>query len=467
MASAEPTTGRHPTSSSRACDTNGSSLRYLVVFDKDTSALRAERAITKACGSTTTYYRQIAVAVARSADPAFESRIGPDRTFSAQALRGDGSARSSWPPSADAHPRRSAQATDVLQGGGGDRTGEQWDMRMINADVARAINPGSPDVVVGVLDSGIDATHPELADAVAPDLSVGCLTGEPDTSRRAWAPTDSVHGTHVAGTIAAADDGAGVTGVAPGVRIASIKVIGEQGHVDPEAVICGLMWAAEHEMQVTNSSYFIDPMALSCTSREMREDMGAVREGVARATEFATAAGTLNIAAVTNEAVNLSLTPGSGSTAEADGCQALPAGLRPVVAVSSVGPDRVKAGYSSYGLGVIGVTAPGGESQQCVLSTVPGGYDRACGTSMAAPHVAGVAALVASTNPDYGPEQVRDALTSGAQSAPCPTDYDVTGNGKQDAYCSGYREYNGFYGHGLVDALTAVTPDLPRTGSDS
>ncbi len=462
VAMAQPKSDKRLTTSARDCATSGDVLRYVVLFEKGTSGKRAERAIARACGKTTTYYRQIGVAVATSVAENFADLVGPARALSAQKMRRDARAMASMPSSIK-HQRPPPRPTDPDDITLRDRTREQWDMRMINADLARQINSGSPDVVVGVLDSGVDAEHPELADAIDPDLSAGCLTGAPDESEQAWTPTNSGHGTHVAGTIAAADDGAGITGIAPDVRLASIRVIGEEGYVDPEAAVCGFMWAAEHEMQVTNSSYVVDPSSLSCGAQD---DPGVAREAIARAAEHATSAGALHIAAATNDAVNLSPAPGSASTSSGDGCQALPASLRSVVAVSSVGPDQVKAGYSSYGLGVISLTAPGGVSQRCVLSTVPSGYDRVCGTSMAAPHVAGVAALVASANPGYDPQEVRDTLTSGARTMACPTDYDLTGNGKQDAYCSGYRDYNGFYGHGMVDALAAVDPDAPTAGSD-
>lgn len=436
------------------CELDGEALRYVVLFDKGTSSKRSKAEIRKACGQQTIYYPSIAVGVAKSADPSFDERIGQARAFSAQREREAGVVRTSGPSRARTKPK--LPTTDPNEVPGADRTDEQWNMRAINADLAREINPGDRDVVVGVLDSGIDAKHPELADVVDPELSAGCLSGKPDTDEDAWSPTYSAHGTHVAGTIAAADDGAGITGVAPGVRLASIRVIGDRGYVDPEAVVCGLMWAAEHEMKVTNSSYFVDPSSLSCAARA---DLGVVREAIERASEHAMSAGTLNVAAVTNDAVNLSPARGHGAgSARRTGCEALPASLRSVVAVSSVGPDRVKAGYSSYGLGVIDLAAPGGEERRCVLSTVPNGYSRMCGASMAAPHVAGVAALAASEDPDAGPEELRRAVSNGARQMACPTDYDLAGDGAQDAYCAGYRGYNSFYGHGMADALTAVTP---------
>lgn len=452
LAWARPDPGVRQPDVSQPCEKSGASLRYVVLFDQGTGIDRVKREIERACGATVTYYRGIGVAVARSADPDFGARVGPARAFSGQKVRRESTSSTSATPQR-ARPR--LRPTDPSTVNRADRTGEQWDMRMIRAEAARAVTAGSDDVVVGVLDSGIDAAHPELRSAVDDRDSVGCLSGKPNTAAKAWAPTTSVHGTHVAGTIAAAGDGAGITGVAPGVRLASIKVIGEGGYVDPEAVVCGLMWAAERRMTVTNSSYFVDPSSASCTEQE---DFGVAREAIARAAEYATKAGTLHIAAATNEGVNLSATPDSGSPEESEGCQSLPASLRSVVGVSSVGPDGVKAGYSSFGLGVITVTAPGGEDRRCVLSTVPGGYTRMCGTSMATPHVTGVAALIASAHRDYGPAELRKALTTSARTLACPTDYDLAGDGRQDAYCRGYRAFNGFYGHGLVDALSAVAP---------
>ncbi|MGH3495116.1 MAG: S8 family serine peptidase, partial [Sciscionella sp.] len=94
--------------------------------------------------------------------------------------------------------------------------------------------------------------------------------------------------------------------------------------------------------------------------------------------------------------------------------------------------------------------------QGCVLSTVPGGYRRFCGTSMAAPHATGVLALLASTHPGAGPKELAALLDAEATPLPCPGDYDLNHTGVQEAICAGYTQFNGFYGHGLVNALAAV-----------
>jgi subtilisin family serine protease len=285
----------------------------------------------------------------------------------------------------------------------------------------------------------------------------------------------SPHGTHVAGIIAAADDGHGTTGVAPGVRIASVKVVDDNGYIFPEYAVCGLMWAAANGMKVTNNSYFVDPWLMTCD----RGSEHVVYESVRRAVDYATSHGVLTVAAATNEGADLA--DPSGQTVEdpaASGrrtldasCKVLPAGLRGVVAVSAVGRNELKSSYSSYGLGVVDVAAPGGETKpkaydpsggkqeddSCVLSTVPDGYESLCGTSMATPHVTGVAALLASEHPDATPQTITKMLTEQADPLPCPADYDLDDTGAQDAYCTGYQPYNSFYGHGLVDALAAVS----------
>lgn len=441
---------------------SGPSSRFVVLFGPGTAEADAVAEIGAACGTTTVYYPEIAVAVATSRAREFVDRIGRDRAFSAHRTP----ARRTTEVDRTA---TSAVTTDPARVPAADRTAEQWDMAMIGAPAAHRVFRGSPEVLVGVLDAGIDASHPELAAAVDATDSAGCLTGRADTSPQAWLPTRSSHGTHVAGIIAAADDRKGVTGVAPGVRIASVKVVDDAGRILPEAAVCGLMWAASHRMAVTNNSYVVDPWLLTC-SRNQGERV--VYEAVRRAVDHATSRGVLTVAAASNEGADLA-NPRGQASGNADGgdrrtldgaCRVLPAGLRDVVAVSSVGPDEVKAGYSAYGLGVIDVAAPGGERARnsarpdsgCVLSTVPNGYERSCGTSMATPHVTGVAALLKSANPSATPKQLTRMLTSQASGLACPADYDLNGTGAQDAFCSGYEGYNGFYGHGLVNALTAV-----------
>ncbi|MDQ2881317.1 MAG: S8 family serine peptidase [Actinomycetota bacterium] len=457
------------------CASTGPLLRYVALFDAETPAQQAARAVQTACGTSTAYYPQIGVAVAISGDPTFRARIGIDRAYSAQAEALAFPQRSELaspvvPPTAA--PSTATPVPGSAQALGVDRSAEQWDMKLIHAAQARAINRGSPQVLVGVLDSGVDATHPDLAAAVDPTRSAGCLSGSPDQAPSAWSPSTSGHGTHVAGTIAAADDGRGITGVAPGVRLASVKVVDDDGFIYPEYAVCGFMWAARQHMRIANSSYSLDPWLLTCSDVP---GQAVAYEAVRRAVQYATAHGVLSIAAAGNERMDLANprhdlrspdnAPDPRPRPVDRHCNVLPAALPGVIAVSAIGAQRVKSDYSSYGSGVIGVTAPGGDSAQpsgpgssgCVLSTVPGGYGYLCGTSMAAPHVSGVAALLASVRPEAGPRELATLLGNQADPLPCPAgSVDPDDRNDPAATCAGDAD-NAFYGHGLVDALTAVT----------
>lgn len=472
------------------CAVQGPLLRYVALFDVGTPESRAAREIRAACGTSIAYYPQIGVAVVTSAEPVFAVRFGAARAYSAQAeaLAAPQQAQLTRPKESDPAGNDTAvlRTADRLPAAEQtlsiDRSAEQWGMELIHAPQARTINRGSPEVLVGVLDSGVDATHPDLATAVDPARSAGCLSGRPDQAPSAWSPSSSVHGTHVAGTIAAADDGRGITGVAPGVRLASVKVVDDDGFIYPEYAVCGYMWVARQQMRIASSSFFVDPWLLTCSNVP---GQAVAHEAVRRAVQYATAQGVLSVAAAGNERMNLAdpqqdvRSPDNAPDPQPrpvdKHCDVLPAELPGVVAVSAVGAQRVKSGYSSYGLGVVAVTAPGGDFAQrprgspsgCVLSTVPGGYDYACGTSMAAPHASGVAALLASSGPEARPAELATLLRQQADPLPCPAldkpaqdepGYVIPGYDDPDAACvDGVgRTSNGFYGHGVVDALKAV-----------
>jgi subtilisin family serine protease len=330
-----------------------------------------------------------------------------------------------------------------------------------------------------VLDSGISSTHPDLASQIAKDKSASCLGGVVDTSEAAWNPTTSDHGTHVAGTIAAALNGVGMAGVAPGAKVASVKVVNDDGFIYPEAAVCGFMWAATHGMQVTNNSYFIDPWEFNCRNDARQRP---VWQAVQRAIRYSQNQGVLNVASAGNSNVDLqhkfvdSGSPNDGSspveTRTINGaCLDLPAEAPGVVTVSAVGPTEKKSYYSSYGLGVVDVTAPGGDTRfrtggatatitDGVYSTTwsaaggnSWGYKQ--GTSMAGPHAAGVAALALSAHPGLQPGALASFLERTAEPLECPEGVYEPRPGFP-ATCTG-GERNSFYGSGNVNAANAVS----------
>jgi subtilisin family serine protease len=441
---------------------------YLVLAPNGNSTAKAAARVKAAGGTVVASYGQIGVLVARSSAPNFASAASGSGVEAVASTNGLGT------PLDDDTTLETVTADAT-----GNPTAEplwslQWDMTQIDVAEAHAITTGSPNVVVGVLDSGISSTHPDLATQIAKDKSASCLGGVVNTAEAAWNPTTSSHGTHVAGTIAAAINGVGIAGVAPGVKVASVKVVTDAGFIYPEAAVCGFVWAADHGMQITNNSYFIDPWEFNCRNDARQRP---VWQAVQRAIRYAQNKGVLTIASAGNSNVDLqhkfiddgSPNDGSGpvETREINGaCVDLPAEAPGVVTVSAVGTERLKSYYSSYGQGVVDVSAPGGDTRQpnpavstishAVLSTVVGGWGYSQGTSMAAPHASGVAALALSAHPGLQPGALASFLERTSEALPCPPGvYDPRPGLPFKAECTGGSR-NSFYGAGEVNAFNAV-----------
>jgi len=227
---------------------------------------------------------------------------------------------------------------------------------------------GTVAVTVAVIDTGIQFDHP--------DLSVDRVNSKSFVRRNKTANDDNGHGTHVAGTIGALDNGVGVVGVAPGARLWAVKVLDEQGNGYTSDVIKGVDYVTANAGKVAVAN-----MSLGGGYSQ------SLNDAVARATN----AGVVFVAAAGNSAVEVSRTsPASAPSAitvaalaDSDG---QPGGAG---AGTGYGPDDSFATFSNFGAGV-DIIAPG----VAVTSTWPGGgYHTISGTSMAAPHVSGAAAL--------------------------------------------------------------------------
>src|SRR6059058_3893180 len=276
---------------------------YVVLYKQQSIGGDVAGTVQKAGGSLVASYPQIGVVIASSTNPSFRNNLLKDSSI-ANAASTDGFATqlpdtearassASGPPEGDL-PNASATDGDSL-------SGLQWDMRQIHTPEAHAITGGSPAVLVGDIDTGIDFNHPDLKQNIDVADSVNCTSGAPVPGLAAQ--DDNGHGTHTAGTIAAASNGFGIVGVAPNVHIAGIKAGNAAGFFFPEAVICSFYWAATHHVDVTNNSYFADPFLFNCRNDPVQR---AIWKAEQRAIRFAMDQGTTVVAAAGNESEDLS-----------------------------------------------------------------------------------------------------------------------------------------------------------------
>jgi subtilisin family serine protease len=459
-------------------------LSYVVNTKTDRRTLESvKKAIAAAGGTVVISYDKIGVIVVRSANPDFGAQIravhgvqsaGASRTAPLEPMRTTDEGAVDYLTAAEA-----AKVEAAATAGSEPLEADQWDLRAIGADKAATINPGSSKVTVAVIDTGVDDTHPDLQANFSKSQSANCDGGVPDTSEGAWRPytTGDYHGTHVAGEIAAARNGIGVAGVAPGVKVSSINVTDRKsGLFYAESVVCAFVFAADHGVEITNNSYYVDPWLYNCMDDP---DQKAIVDAVNRAQLYAQNKGTLHLASAGNsnhdmdsDAIVDKTSPNDTTpverTIDPHECYDVPTQLPGVVTVSATGVHNLKSYYSSYGKGVVDVAAPGGDRRYQlpdtpskdgrILSTMPdNGYAYLQGTSMAAPHASAVAALLKSKHPWATPGALQAMLKAQADEQACPESYDQNGDGTQDATCVGDKDYNGFYGFGIVNALRAVT----------
>ena len=470
----------------------GENQTYLVVYKGLAVPADASAKISSAGGQLVQAYNAIGVAVARSDNASFRTSLLADAKVGAVASTAKSAVRLSPEEAAAA----AAAAVDIPATDSDNLSGLQWDMVQIHTPEAHAITGGNSTVLVGDLDTGLDFTHPDIAPNYDAANSTDCSSGAPTP----LLPGNdrNGHGTHTAGTIVAASNGTGIVGVAPNVKIAGIKTSNDDGFFFPEMVVCAYMWVASHGVDVTNNSYFADPWLFNCKNdAEQRAIFAAER----RAIKYAQSKGTIVVASEGNQSDDLAhpttdetspdFPPGSAFEREiSNACEVVPVELPGVIGVTANGNLGYKAYYSSYGVGTADVVAPGGDRRfqltaaapnGRVLSTWPSTVDcpaaltvvdpttgaRYCylqGTSMAGPHVAGVAALILSQHPNWKTGAVTGKLFNSADPIACPASYtspvDYTAfpavDGGAPQVCQGGLGYNSFNGHGQVNALSAV-----------
>lgn len=390
----------------------------------------------------------------------------------------------------------------------------QWDMAIINAsDSGSYAHATGAGVTVGVIDSGIDTDHPDIEPNLNLDLSCSFIfddtpTADPadigngDCSNKAAVEDLNGHGTHTASTVGAPINGVGIAGVAPEATLVSLKACTVAGYCFADSVAAALRYAGDVKLDVVSLSLFADPYLYYCKSEA--EQRAILRE-LEDAARYAQQQGVLIVASAGNQQSDLQhpgidpispdWPPGSAETRDVENnCRVAPAELPGVLTVSATGPigypgyDLWIADYSSVGMSRVDVAAPGGDYfratgtvQDAVLGAVPigsaiwngfdplnaifpgitttdggGGYVYLNGTSMSAPHAAGVAALVKEMHPNWGSGALKAAVQRSAQQLECPPDWQPLGSNDEREVCYGEDGRTSFFGHGLVDAEAAA-----------
>lgn len=281
--------------------------------------------------------------------------------------------------------------------------GSQWSITKINAPTAWDTTRGS-GVTIAILDTGVSASHPDLAANLVPGWNV--FDNNSDTS------DVHGHGTAVAGSAAAAsNNGTGVAGVAGAAKIMPIRIADANAYAYWSTVAQGLTWAADHGARVANISYagVAGSAAVQSAAQYMKNKGGLV----------VVCAGNNGIDE--NQPVSSTMIP-----------------------VSATDPSDLKTSWSSYGQ-FVAVSAPGINIWTTARS---GGYESWWGTSMASPVTAGVVALMMSANPALSVAQVETLLYASA--------VDLGAPGRDP-----------IYGYGRVDAAAAVSAALASTAADT
>ncbi|HEU5083562.1 MAG TPA: S8 family serine peptidase [Acidimicrobiales bacterium] len=420
----------------------------------------------------------------------------------------------------------------------------QWDMDMIDAPAAHAVEVGDHRTKVGIMDTGIDGSHPDIAPNFNAALSRNFTTDIPlidgacnkDPDRSCEDPADvdeNGHGTHVAGTIGSPLNGVGIAGVAPGVELVNLRAGQDSGYFFLEPTVNALTYAGDNGIDVVNMSFYIDPWLFNCTDNpadtpEQQAEQRTIIEATQRALDYASAHGVTLVSSAGNGHTDLGNPTFDGTSPDYppgtehdrvidNSCLSLPTEGDGVVAVTAVAPSGRKSYYSNYGIEQADIAAPGGDyydtnprsATNLVLAPYPedlaieaGEVDKKTGasltpfvvadctsgdcsyyqylqgTSMASPHVTGVAALIVAAGGgldaggEFGlhPRTVVRTLLDTATDTPCPNgdgvlyDYDAPIPDSYNAVCDGRADRNGFYGDGIVNASAAVSwPGRPMS----
>lgn len=429
------------------------SRSYVLISATSTLPAGLEAAVAQAGGAVVSADPQIGIAVAVSADANFKARAGK--------IRG---VRSVVPNltyqfiSPDEKKVEADFGNPPFSGDDDTRFDLQWGHDAVNAPEAWNAGVFGAGVRVAVLDTGFDLDHPDLAPNINLALSKNFVEGE----TLSYALPDSFsHGTHTAGTIAAADNGFGTIGVAPQAELVLVKVLSDAGSGSFDDIVAAIVYAADVDADIISMSLgavlvksgFCDEEGC-VTAKEVSE----LRVALSRAVAYANQQGTTVFASEGNEAIDKDHTANLIT---------LPADTPKVISISATAPigwavDPLNAfldyptSYTNYGKSAVDFAAPGGDSvypgnENCLIAGLVrpcwvfdlvfstgssldpnvASYYWSAGTSMAVPHAVGVAALLISANGgSMKPAQVEAALRANADDLGKPGNDEFYGQGR-------------------------------------
>jgi subtilisin family serine protease len=381
----------------QSSSTGAPSREYVVLYEHGVSAAQGQSAVQDAGGKVVSVNKDIGVATVRSSNRDFASDAAAEHALVGAAQNKPiGHAPKAWQPQWSVErsaPTGEGKSKEPKAAVTGDPFADaQWDMRMIGAtaDGSYRKQQGTHGVRVGIIDTGIDASHPDIAPNFDHRLSVNFVTDMPNIDgpceqRDCHDPADvdqGGHGTHVAGTVAAALNGVGVAGVAPKADLVNIRAGQDSGFFFLQPTVNALTYAGDHGIDVVNMSFFVDPWLYNCAnnpadSPEEQQEQRTIVEATQRALNYAHRNGVTLVSALGNEDDDLGAPepdetspdypPGTEKdpprTIDNATCLSMPTEGNHVIGVSAVGPSKRKAFYSNYGTEQTDVAAPGGDSR--------------------------------------------------------------------------------------------------------
>jgi subtilisin family serine protease len=390
--------------------------QFVVVYTEGVSLDAARAAVAAAGGTIVTENTDVGVATVVTTNGDFAAAAdAQDALFGAAQNRVIGAAPDLVVDTGQGQKVDPAEADLQLESGspshgqgGGHHGGNaepladlQWDMQQIGAtaDGSYRFQRGKKDVLVGIIDTGVDGSHPDIAPNFDANLSRnftvdierdangvlidGLCAEEPDQSCEDPSDVDEHgHGTHVASTIASPINGIGIAGVAPKATIVNLRAGQDSGYFFLQASVDALTYAGHVGVDVVNMSYYVDPWLFNCVGRptdppEDQLEQETIVEAMQRALDFAHRRGVTLVAAAGNGASDYTKVISDASSPDfADrpgeapqvrdmldpaSCISMPSEGKGVITVSSTGISTRKSYYSDYGNGHVDVAAPGGD----------------------------------------------------------------------------------------------------------